>query len=171
MMQRQPNAFVTTNDGLIQRHIGQIIDFMTKHRLPAMYQTKENDDTLETIGRPRVTQRFVPLDCHHLTVAPQSARRLKRWSTTGLKSFFGAAQRAASCDQSARARRRRAVLQFAPKEKSPHNDADALDQSAEAIVVLPQQAANLSNERCDRAMGLAHKLSIQLRAGEDRVRN
>jgi len=42
MMQRRPNAFVTTSDPLIQRHIGQIIDFMAKHRLPDMYQTKEN---------------------------------------------------------------------------------------------------------------------------------
>jgi putative ABC transport system substrate-binding protein len=42
MMQRRPNAFATTNDPLIQRHIGQIIDYMAKHRLPAMYQTKEN---------------------------------------------------------------------------------------------------------------------------------
>jgi putative ABC transport system substrate-binding protein len=42
MMERQPSAFATTNDGLIQRHIGQVIDFMAKHRLPAMYQTKEN---------------------------------------------------------------------------------------------------------------------------------
>jgi putative tryptophan/tyrosine transport system substrate-binding protein len=42
MMQRRPNAFVTTNDGLILRHMGQIIDFMAKHRLPAMYQAKEN---------------------------------------------------------------------------------------------------------------------------------
>jgi ABC-type uncharacterized transport system substrate-binding protein len=41
MMQRRPNAFVTTSDPLIQRHIRQIIDFMAKHRLPAMYQTKE----------------------------------------------------------------------------------------------------------------------------------
>src|SRR4029453_8029893 len=42
MMQRKPNAFATTNDLLIQRHIREIIDFMEKHRLPAMYQTKEN---------------------------------------------------------------------------------------------------------------------------------
>jgi len=42
MMQRQPNAFVTTTDPLILEHIGQIIDFMAKHHLPAMYQTKEN---------------------------------------------------------------------------------------------------------------------------------
>ena len=42
MMQRRPSAFVTTNDPLIQQHIRQIIDFMSTHRLPAMYQTKEN---------------------------------------------------------------------------------------------------------------------------------
>ncbi|HZN31700.1 MAG TPA: hypothetical protein VFB68_02080 [Xanthobacteraceae bacterium] len=61
------------------------------------------------------------------------------------------------------------VLQFAPKEKPPRNDGDPLDQSGQAIVTLLQQAANLSNENCDRAMGLAHKLSIQLRAAEDRI--
>jgi len=42
MMQRGPNALVTTNDGLILQHITQIIDFVAKHRLPAMYQSKEN---------------------------------------------------------------------------------------------------------------------------------
>jgi putative ABC transport system substrate-binding protein len=42
MMQRGPNGFVTTNDGLILQHMGRIIDFMAEHRLPAMYQTKEN---------------------------------------------------------------------------------------------------------------------------------
>src|SRR5215470_10992693 len=42
MMRRQPNAFVTTGDLLIQRHILEIIDFMAKHRLPAIYQEMEN---------------------------------------------------------------------------------------------------------------------------------
>jgi ABC-type uncharacterized transport system substrate-binding protein len=42
MMERRPNAFVTTNDSLILQHIGQVIDFMAKHRLPAMYQSREN---------------------------------------------------------------------------------------------------------------------------------
>ena len=42
MMRRQPNAFVTTGDRLIERHIPEIIDFMAKHRLPAMYQETEN---------------------------------------------------------------------------------------------------------------------------------
>jgi putative ABC transport system substrate-binding protein len=41
MMQRQPNGFAMTNDGLILQHIGQIIDFMAKNHLPAIYQTKE----------------------------------------------------------------------------------------------------------------------------------
>jgi putative tryptophan/tyrosine transport system substrate-binding protein len=42
MMERRPNAFVTTNDGLILQHIGQVIDFAAEHRLPAMYQSREN---------------------------------------------------------------------------------------------------------------------------------
>jgi len=42
MMERKPNAFVTTSDGLILQHIKQIIDFVAKHHLPAMYQSKEN---------------------------------------------------------------------------------------------------------------------------------
>jgi putative ABC transport system substrate-binding protein len=41
MMQRRPNAFVATNDGLTLEHIGQIVDFVAKHHLPAMYQSKE----------------------------------------------------------------------------------------------------------------------------------
>ena len=68
------------------------------------------------------------------------------------------------------------VRQFAPKEKPPpalkeapqRNDGDALDQAGQAIVGLLQHAANLSNEQCERAVNLAHKLSIQLRAAEDR---
>jgi replicative superfamily II helicase len=62
------------------------------------------------------------------------------------------------------------VVQFS-KEKSARGDGDGLDQSGEAIVALLQQAANLANENCDRAMSLAHKLSIQLRAAEDRVKH
>jgi hypothetical protein len=54
---------------------------------------------------------------------------------------------------------------FAPKPR----DDDPTDQSGRAVVAMLQQAANLSNENCDRAMSLAHKLSIQLRAAEDRI--
>src|SRR5262245_15378917 len=41
MMRKQPNAFVTTNDNLILLHMNKIIDFMVRHRLPAIYQTNE----------------------------------------------------------------------------------------------------------------------------------
>src|SRR6478672_22917 len=48
-----------------------------------------SDDTLETIGRPRVRQRFVRLDCHYLTVdsAPVCAK-IETVVHEGLKSFF-----------------------------------------------------------------------------------
>src|SRR5262249_47927984 len=42
MMERRPNAFVATNDPLIFQHMERIIDFLARHRLPAMYQSKEN---------------------------------------------------------------------------------------------------------------------------------
>ncbi len=56
---------------------------------------------------------------------------------------------------------------FAPQDKP--RDGDPTDQSGRAVVAMLQQAANLSNENCDRAMSLAHKLSIQLRDAEDRI--
>jgi hypothetical protein len=59
------------------------------------------------------------------------------------------------------------ALKFAPKD-GPRED-DPTDQSGRAVVAMLQQAANLSNENCDRAMSLAHKLSLQLRAAEDRI--
>jgi chemotaxis protein histidine kinase CheA len=43
------------------------------------------------------------------------------------------------------------------------------DPAAPAFVGKMQQAANLANENCDRAMALAHKLSAQLREAHDRI--
>ena len=53
-------------------------------------------------------------------------------------------------------------------QDEPRDD-DPTDQSGRQVVAMLQQATNLSNENCDRAMSLAHKLSIQLRAAEDRI--
>jgi len=69
------------------------------------------------------------------------------------------------------------VRQFAPKEKNPlapregppRSDGDPLDQAGQAIVVLVQRASNLSNETCDRAIGQARNLSLQLHAAEGRI--
>ena len=44
-----------------------------------------------------------------------------------------------------------------------------MEEAAEAIIAKIQKVAYLSNENCDRAMKLAHKLSMQLRAAEDRI--
>jgi len=61
-----------------------------------------------------------------------------------------------------------AVLKFAPKDR-PSDDNDPTDQSGRAVVALLQQAASQSNDTCERAMSLAHKLSVQLRAAEDQI--
>src|SRR5215469_960610 len=61
-------------------------------------------------------------------------------------------------------------IPFAPKPKEMRGDGDAVDRSGQAIVSLLQQAAETANANCDRAMDLAHKLSMQLRAAEERIR-
>jgi hypothetical protein len=60
------------------------------------------------------------------------------------------------------------VIEFDPKG-GPRSYAPLVDEEGEAIIAKLQKAADLSNENCDRAMKLAHKLSMQLRAAEDRV--
>ena len=61
------------------------------------------------------------------------------------------------------------VLKFAPKEKAPNRVAQQLDDAGQAIVAQIRTAADLAKEDCDRAMSLAHKLSMELRAAEDRT--
>jgi hypothetical protein len=68
-------------------------------------------------------------------------------------------------------RRVRASAAICTQGKIAAQAGDALDQSGQAIVTLLQQAASLSNQQCECAMNMAHKLSIQLRAAEDRNRD
>ena len=42
MLRERPDAVMVTNDPLQQHHVGRIIDFLAKNRLPAMFQAKEN---------------------------------------------------------------------------------------------------------------------------------
>ena len=58
------------------------------------------------------------------------------------------------------------VLKFAPKHKA-HDHGSPLDEAGKAILTQIQRAADLASEDCDRAMSLAHKLSMELRAAED----
>jgi putative ABC transport system substrate-binding protein len=41
MMQRRPNALVTSGDPMLRLHMSKIVDFAAKNRLPDMYQAKE----------------------------------------------------------------------------------------------------------------------------------
>jgi hypothetical protein len=60
------------------------------------------------------------------------------------------------------------VLKFVPKEW-PNSYGAQVEEIGQAIVTNIQRAADLSNENCDRALALAHKLSMQLRTAEDRI--
>jgi hypothetical protein len=63
------------------------------------------------------------------------------------------------------------VVQFAP---APRPQADAhmvADDSGRTIIAMLQKAADMAKEDCARAMDLAHKLSFQLRAAEERARD
>ena len=60
------------------------------------------------------------------------------------------------------------VRKFVPKEW-PNSYGAQVEEIGQAIVTKIQSAADLSNENCDRALALAHKLSMQLRTAEDRI--
>ena len=60
------------------------------------------------------------------------------------------------------------VLKFDPKAKG-RSDVTPLDDAGQAIVAQIRTAADLAKGDCDRAMSLAHKLSMELRAAEDRT--
>jgi len=62
------------------------------------------------------------------------------------------------------------IVPFAPAPKGQQDTDSIADDSGRTIVALLQKAADMANEDCKRAMDLAHKLSFQLRASEERVR-
>jgi DNA repair ATPase RecN len=63
------------------------------------------------------------------------------------------------------------VIPFAPspREQRQVNDGDAIDRSGQEIVSMLQQAVNVAQQNCERAMDIAHKLSLKLREAEDRI--
>jgi hypothetical protein len=60
------------------------------------------------------------------------------------------------------------VVPFAPRGQPDPNI--IADDSGRTIVAMLQKAAEMAREDCARAMDLAHKLSFQLRAAEERAR-
>jgi hypothetical protein len=63
-----------------------------------------------------------------------------------------------------------AVVPFAPAPKGQSEANIVADDSGRTIIALLQKAADMAKEDCARAMDLAHKLSFQLRAAEERAR-
>ena len=62
------------------------------------------------------------------------------------------------------------VIPFAPSPRDQRQaEADPLDRSGLAIVSMLQQAVDVAQQNCERAMDIAHKLSLKLREAEDRV--
>jgi hypothetical protein len=62
------------------------------------------------------------------------------------------------------------IVPFAPGSKDGPRDENDVERSGHAIVALLQEAAEVARSNCDRAMDVAHKLSGQLRASEDRAK-
>ncbi len=65
------------------------------------------------------------------------------------------------------------VIPFAPSPREQQQrqaDGDPIDRSGQAIVGMLQEAVDVAKANCERAMDIAHKLSLQLRAAEDRIR-
>ena len=60
------------------------------------------------------------------------------------------------------------VLAFAPDQKSQH-ETHVIDEAGDRVVALLREAADISAENVERAMTMAHKTSMQLRAAEDRI--
>ena len=57
------------------------------------------------------------------------------------------------------------LVKFPPKQQA----GNPADEAGQAVIAQIRKAAELANENCDRAMALAHKLAMQLRAAEDRI--
>src|ERR1700733_4738481 len=60
------------------------------------------------------------------------------------------------------------VVSFPSKTASPAH-ADQLDKAGQTILQLVQKAAGVADENSRHALGMAQKLSDQLRAAEDRI--
>jgi hypothetical protein len=62
------------------------------------------------------------------------------------------------------------VLPLAPKLNSESEPGDPLDKAGQAILGMVHQASNSVEANNQHALEVAHKLSAQLRAAEDRIR-
>ena len=58
------------------------------------------------------------------------------------------------------------LVRFTPKQKPGE---ELIDQTGQALLALIKDAANVSKENIERAMTMAHRVSLELRAAEERI--
>ena len=61
------------------------------------------------------------------------------------------------------------VVRFAPQQKR-QAELEPIDRAGHAVIALLQKAADTAEENIERAMTVAHRLSLELRTAEDRIR-
>jgi TolA-binding protein len=61
------------------------------------------------------------------------------------------------------------VVRFAPQQR-PRAELEPIDQAGHAVIGLLKEAADISKASIERAMTVAHRLSLELRTAEDRIR-
>ena len=64
----------------------------------------------------------------------------------------------------------KAVVPFGPKLNGKSEAGNELDRAGQAILGALHQAAGVVEAKCQQAVEKTHKLSAQLRAAEDRIR-
>jgi chromosome segregation ATPase len=60
------------------------------------------------------------------------------------------------------------VVRFASQK--PRAELEPIDRAGHAVIALLQKAADIAEENIERAMTVAHRLSLELRTAEDRIR-
>jgi len=63
---------------------------------------------------------------------------------------------------------RPSVLAFVPKKEQQNTN--VVDDAGQTIITALQRAADVAKSECHRATALAHKLSFEIRAAEERAR-
>lgn len=61
------------------------------------------------------------------------------------------------------------AIPFAPAARRVASD-DPLDSTGQNLLALLNQAADIAEKNSQQALDIAHKLSVQLRAAEDRIK-
>jgi TolA-binding protein len=61
------------------------------------------------------------------------------------------------------------VVRFASKP-NPRAEFEPIDRAGHAVIALLQKAADIAEENIERAMTVAHRLGLELRTAEDRIR-